>query len=97
MSASCARSSLTAAWNCSRCSRTEGAAESISTLAETLDRDYRAVHDDVTFVDEYGLLFIVDEGQSQRPYLPYEHIHLDIELVGESQGGEPAPNDRSYI
>lgn len=70
---------------------TDGAAESISALAETLERDYRTVHDDVTLLDEYGLLFIVDEGQSKRPYLPYERIYLDVELVGKSQGEEPAP------
>jgi len=69
----------------------EGAAESISALAETLDRDYRTVHDDVTRLADYGLLFIVDEGQAKRPYLPYERIHLDVELVGAESSDEPAP------
>jgi predicted transcriptional regulator len=64
---------------------TDGAAESITALAETLDRDYRAVHDDVTLLAEYGLLFLVEEGQSKRPYVPYERVHLDVELAG------PAP------
>ena len=66
---------------------TEGAVESISALAEDLDRDYRTVHDDVSLLANHGLLFIVEDGQSKRPYLPYERVHLDIELVGE----EPAP------
>jgi predicted transcriptional regulator len=69
---------------------TEGAAESISALAEDLDRDYRTVHDDVSLLADYGLLFIVEEGQSKRPYLPYERIHLDVELVGRDPGEEPA-------
>jgi len=66
---------------------TEGAVESISALAEDLGRDYRTVHDDVSLLANHGLLFIVEDGQSKRPYLPYERVHLDIELVGE----EPAP------
>ena len=70
---------------------TDGAAESITALAEDLDRDYRTVHDDVTLLADYGLLFIVDEGRSKRPYLPYDRIHLDVELVGNEPGEEPAP------
>lgn len=69
---------------------TDGAAESISALAETLDRDYRTVHDDVSLLSEHGLLFVVDDGQSKRPYVPYERIHLDVELVGTSGSEEPA-------
>jgi predicted transcriptional regulator len=69
---------------------TEGAAESISALAEDLDRDYRTVHDDVSLLADYGLLFTVEEGQSRRPYLPYERIHLDVEFVGREPGEESA-------
>lgn len=70
---------------------TDGAAESISALAEDLDRDYRTVHDDVTLLADHGLLFIVEDGQAKRPYLPYERIHLDVELVGGTSDEEPAP------
>jgi predicted transcriptional regulator len=70
---------------------TAGAAESIAALAEGLDRGYRTVHDDVSLLADYGLLFVVDEGQSKRPYLPYERIHLDVELIGGAPGEEPAP------
>lgn len=69
---------------------TDGAAESISALAKDLDRDYRTVHDDVSRLADYGLLFVVDEGQSKRPYVPYERIHLDVELVSNDLGEEPA-------
>jgi len=69
---------------------TDGAAESITGLAEELERDYRTVHDDVSLLEDYGLLFIVDEGQTKRPYVPYERIHLDVELVGTSGSEEPA-------
>lgn len=70
---------------------TDGAAESISALAKDLDRNYRTVHDDVSMLADYGLLFIVEDGQSKRPYLPYERIHLDVEFVGGMPGEEPAP------
>lgn len=68
----------------------DGAAESITALADDLDRDYRTVHDDVSLLNDYGLLFIVEDGRTKRPYLPYERIYLDIELVGPSRD-EPAP------
>ena len=61
---------------------TDGAAESIAALAADLDRDYSTVHDDVTLLADYGLLFVVADGQSRRPYLPYDRVHLDVELVG---------------
>jgi predicted transcriptional regulator len=70
---------------------TDGAAESISALADALDRDYHTVHNDVSLLADYGLLFIVEDGQAKRPYLPYERIHLDVELVGDQSGEEPTP------
>lgn len=70
---------------------TEGAAKSITALAEDLERDYRTVHDDISLLADYGLLFVIEEGKAKRPYLPYERIHLDIELVGERGGEEQAP------
>ncbi|WP_435186960.1 hypothetical protein [Halobellus sp. EA9] len=70
---------------------TEGAAESISALAETLDRDYRTVHDDVSLLSDYGLLFLIEDGQSKRPFLPYERIRLDVEFVGRGAREEPTP------
>lgn len=87
----CARSSPTAGSSCSGRSWIEGAAESITALADSLDRDYRAVHDDVTLLADYGLVFVIEEGQSKRPYLPYERIHLDVELVGGEPGEDSTP------
>jgi predicted transcriptional regulator len=68
----------------------DGAAESISALATDLDRDYSTVHDDVSLLDDYGLVFVVEEDGSKRPYLPYDRIHLDVELVGRQSDDEPA-------
>jgi predicted transcriptional regulator len=44
--------------------------ESIAALAANLDRDYSAVHDDVSLLADYVLLFVIEDGQSRRPYLP---------------------------
>lgn len=69
----------------------EGPTESISALAETLDRDYKPVHDDVTLLSDYGIVFIVeDDDRSKRPYLPYERIRLDVELTPSGSGEESA-------
>ena len=70
---------------------TDGAAESISAVADALGRDYRPVHDDISLLADYGLLFVVDDGQRKRPSLPYERIHLDVELVGGGSSEESAP------
>ena len=69
----------------------DGAAESISALANALDRDYRPVHDDVTILDRHGLIFIVEDGQAKRPYVPYRRVHLDVELASDAESEEPAP------
>lgn len=70
---------------------TNGAAESISALAADLGRDYRTVHGDVSLLADYGVLFLIEEGQSKRPYIPYDRIHLDVELVSNDTREEPAP------
>jgi predicted transcriptional regulator len=68
----------------------DGAAESITAVANELERDYRTVHDDVSLLADHGLLLIIDEGKSKRPYVPYERIHLDVELAGLSAGESSA-------
>ncbi|MDL0137500.1 hypothetical protein PNP85_12185 [Halobacterium salinarum] len=69
----------------------DGAADSISALATSLERDYHSVHDDVTKLADYGLVFLIKDGSAKRPYVPYDRIHLDVELVGGSSSEEPAP------
>ena len=59
-----------------------GVTESIAALVAYLDRAYRTVHDDVTLHADSGLLFDIEDGQSRRPYFPYDRIHLEFELVG---------------
>lgn len=66
----------------------DGAAESITALADALDRDYRSVHDDVTLLDSYGVIFVVEEGRAKRPYVPYQRVHLDVELASDADETE---------
>lgn len=66
----------------------DGAADSISALAENLDRDYRTVHDDVSLLADHGLVFIVEDGRAKRPFVPYDRIHLNVELVANQSGEE---------
>lgn len=70
---------------------TDGAAASISALADDLGRDYRAVHDDVSLLADYGLLYLIEEAGAKRPYVPYERIILDVELAGDDDRADPAP------
>jgi len=60
--------------------------ESIAAVAANLDRDYSAVHDDVSLLADYSLLFLIEDGHSSLPYLPYERIHPEVELVGDRAG-----------
>ncbi|WP_449404912.1 HVO_A0114 family putative DNA-binding protein [Halococcus sediminicola] len=59
-------------------------------LADTLDRDYRLVHDDVGVLDQYGLIFVVNEGQTKRSYVPYQRVHPDVELAGDADNADHA-------
>ena len=52
---------------------------------------YDDARDDVTRLADYGLVFTIEDGRSNRPYLPYERVHLDVELVGDGHGEDPAP------
>ena len=49
------------------------------------------VHDDVSLLADHGLVFLIEDGRSKRPYLPYERIHLDVEFVGKESSEEHAP------
>ena len=72
-----------------RLTEIDGAAPSINALADNLGRGYRTVHDDVTLLEDYGVLYLVKEGKALRPFLPYDRIYLDVELL------QAAPTDES--
>lgn len=62
----------------------DGAAESITALADALDRDYRPVHDDVTLLDRYGVIFVAEDGRAKKPYVPYETVKIEVEIDAQA-------------
>jgi predicted transcriptional regulator len=61
--------------------------ESITVLAERLERNYADVHGDVQVLANHHIVYFETEGRSKRPVVPYERVHLDIELAGGSKRG----------
>ena len=59
-------------------------ADSITELAERLDRTYSVVHDDIEVLGEYGIVkFYETEGSRSRGMLvPYETIEVDVTIRG---------------
>lgn len=57
-------------------------ADSISALADRLDRSYSVVHDDVEVLAEYGIVRYRERGQSRAPFVPYETIEIDVTIQG---------------
>lgn len=61
----------------------ENPPESISSLAERLDRAYSVVHGDVQMLAGYHIVHLQDgPGQAKQPYVPYANIRLELPLVG---------------
>lgn len=58
--------------------------ESISDLADRLDRNYADVHADVGVLADHHIVYFDTDGRSKRPVIPYDRVHLDIEVVGDS-------------
>lgn len=59
-------------------------AESISALADRLDRQYGPVHDDVDLLAEYGIVHYREAGQAKQPFVPYERIEFGVTLSADS-------------
>jgi predicted transcriptional regulator len=53
-------------------------ADSISALAERLDRNYSTVHEDVSILAEYGIVQFRESGSSKAPFVPYESVEFDV-------------------
>lgn len=57
--------------------------DSISALAERLDRSYSAVYEDVEILAEHDVVnFRKGPRGAKQPYVPYDTIRVDIPLVG---------------
>ncbi len=58
--------------------------ESISDLADRLERNYADVHADVQVLADHHIVYFDTDGQAKRPVVPYDRVHLDIEVAGGS-------------
>lgn len=54
--------------------------ESIRELARRVDRHPPEVHDNVTELEDYGLVELVDEGRARRPLVWYDELDVDVPL-----------------
>ena len=59
--------------------------ESISDLTDRLDRNYADVHGDVQVLADHHVVYFDTDGRSKRPVIPYDRVHLDIEVVGDTE------------
>ncbi len=54
--------------------------ESIRDLAKSLERGVREVHEDVHLLEKYKILTLEEEGNRKKPRIPYDKIHIEIDL-----------------
>lgn len=57
-------------------------AESISALAERLDRSYSVVHADVDVLADYGIVQFRSDSRDRAPFVPYDSVEIDITIQG---------------
>lgn len=65
---------------------------SIRQLAERLERNVSDVHDDVTLLEEYGIMKLEQDGRAKRPIVPYDEIEIEVTLSLPNEGDS---NERS--
>jgi len=58
--------------------------DSISGLADRLDRNYSDVHGDVQVLADHHIVYFDSDGRTKRPVIPYNRVRVDIEVVGDS-------------
>ena len=59
--------------------------ESISALADRLNRNYADVHSDIGVLADHHIVYFETDGQSKRPVIPYDRVRVDIEVVGDTE------------
>ena len=63
-------------------------ADSITALAERLDRSYSVVHDDIELLADTGIVKFRQAGQSKSPFVPYERIEFDVTISASTAAGD---------
>lgn len=59
---------------------------SIRKLAERLDRNPSEVADDVNLLEEYGIVYFRTDGQAKSPFVPYDEVTIEIEMLAPPDG-----------
>ena len=65
--------------------------DSIRQLAERLDRDVKAVHDDLQVLAEYDIVHFKQAGRAKRPFVPYDSIEVSLEISTSNPADDAAP------
>jgi len=60
------------------------APDSITDLADRLDRNYADVHGDVQLLADHHIVYFDTDGRTKRPVIPYDRVRVDIDIVGDS-------------
>lgn len=55
--------------------------ESISQLAENLDRGKSEVHSDLKLLEKHGIMFFEEASNAKKPYIPYSEIKVEFNLL----------------
>jgi len=61
--------------------------DSISDLAERLDRNYSEIHGDVEVLADHDIVYFDTDGRAKKPVIPYERVRVDIEVVADADTG----------
>lgn len=64
------------------------APDSISELAEQLNRDLESVKMDVEIFVECGIAYYSRQGNSDKPVIPYEAIEFSVTINSDSSGND---------
>jgi predicted transcriptional regulator len=63
-------------------------ADSITALAERLERNYSVVHDDIDLLADTGIVKFRHAGQSKAPFVPYQTIEFDVTISASPTSGD---------
>lgn len=55
--------------------------DSISRLAENLDRGKSEVHGDLKLLEKHGIVFFEKDGNAKKPRIPYGEIRVEFSLL----------------
>jgi len=73
----------------------ENPPESISQLAEKLERGKSEVHSDLKLLEKHGIVFFEQNGNAKKPIIPYSEIKVEFNLLKKNskipeEGKSPA-------